>query len=119
MLDPDPALSDARVENLGDGVLVVELRRAGSPISTARRRRSSGRRASELAGTPLEHAARLDAGPPHHGGEDLTLDTPTAWPHLRDASRVAIQRLGDGPAGYMVLLHDRHRAARRGRPATI
>ena len=117
MLDPIPALSDARVENLGDGVLVVDPHGRLADLNGAAQA-ILGRRTSELAGTPLDHAlpgwtlARLT-----HGGEDLTLTTAGGVHRTFETQAVAINGGIDGPAGYMVLLHDV--TERRAAAATI
>ena len=117
MLDPIPALSDARVENLGDGVLVVDPQGRLADLNGAAQA-ILGRRSSELAGTPLDHAlpgwtlSRLTSG-----GEDLTLTTAGGAGRTFETQAVAIQGGSDGPAGYMVLLHDV--TERRAAAATI
>jgi len=117
MLDPIPALSDARVENLGDGVLVIDGRGRLADLNSAAQA-ILGRRATELAGTPLDHAlpgwtlSRLTTG-----GEDLTLTTPNAGVRTFEPRAVAIQGGAGGPTGYVVLLHDV--TERRAAAATI
>ena len=116
MLDPIPALSDARVESLGDGVLVVDRRGRLADLNGAAQA-ILGRRSSELAGTPLDHAlpgwtlSRLT------NGEDLTLTTAGGAGRIFETQAVTIQGGSDGPAGYMVLLHDV--TERRAAAATI
>ena len=117
MLDPIPALSDARVENLGDGVLVVDPQGRLADLNGAAQA-ILGRQASEMAGTPLDHAlpgwtlSRLTAG-----GEDLTLTTAGGAGRTFETQAIAIEGGIDGPAGYMVLLHDV--TERRAAAATI
>ena len=117
MLDPIPALSDARVETLGDGVLVVDPQGRLADLNGAAQA-ILGRRSSELAGTPLDHAlpgwtlSRLT-----NGGEDLTLTNAGGAGRIFETQAVAIQGGSDGPAGYMVLLHDV--TERRAAAATI
>jgi PAS domain S-box-containing protein len=117
MLDPIPALSDARVENLGDGVLVVDPQGRLADLNGAAQA-ILGRRASELAGTPLDHAlpgwtlSRLTVG-----GEDLTLTTAGGVARTFETQAIAIEGGVDGPAGFMVLLHDV--TERRAAAATI
>jgi two-component system cell cycle sensor histidine kinase/response regulator CckA len=106
MLDPIPALSDARVENLGDGVLVVDPVGRLADMNGAAQA-ILGRRTSEVAGTPLDHVlpgwtlSRLTTG-----SEDLTLTTPGGAVRTFETQAVAIHGGSDGPTGYMVLLHD-------------
>jgi PAS domain S-box-containing protein len=106
MLDPIPALSDARVENLGDGVLVVDSQGRLADLNGAAQA-ILGRRASDLAGTPLEQALPgWTLGRMTLGGEDLTLVTPKGATRTFETQAVAIHGSGEVPAGYMVLLHD-------------
>jgi PAS domain S-box-containing protein len=106
MLDPIPALSDARVENLGDGVLVVDAQGRLADINGAAQA-ILGRRSSELAGTPIDRALpgwtlqRLTTGT-----EDLTVTPSSGAPRTFETQAVAIHGVGESPAGYMVLLHD-------------
>jgi len=106
MLDPIPALSDAMVENLGDGVLVVDpqgrladLNRAAQAIL--------GRQAGDVAGHPIDVAlpgwslARLT-----RGVEDLAIVVPGGTPRTFETQTVPIRGDDDAPAGFMVLLHD-------------
>jgi PAS domain S-box-containing protein len=117
MLDPIPALSDARVENLGDGVLVVDPQGRLADLNGAAQA-ILGRRLSEVAGTPLDHAlpgwtlSRLTTG-----SEDLTLTTPGGAVRTFETQAVAIHGGSNGPTGYMVLLHDV--TERRAAAATI
>ena len=116
MLDPIPALSDARVENLGDGVLVVDPQGRLADLNGAAQA-ILGRRASEMAGTPLDHALPgwTCRGSPRRRGPDAD-HRRRRRAHLRDTGRRHPGRL-DGPAGYMVLLHDV--TERRAAAATI
>jgi PAS domain S-box-containing protein len=118
MLDPIPALSDARVENLGDGVLVVDPQGRLADLNGAAQA-ILGRRVSEVAGTPVDHAlpgwtlSRLTSG-----GEDLTLTTPGGTQRTFETQALAIQDgAAAGPTGYVVLLHDV--TERRAAAATI
>jgi hypothetical protein len=94
MLDPIPALSDARVENLGDGVLVVDPQGRLADLNV-RIALACARSARELL-APLDHAlpgwtlSRLTAG-----GEDLALTTAGGVGRTRDAGR-AIQATPTG-----------------------
>jgi PAS domain S-box-containing protein len=107
MLDPIPALSDARLENLGDGVLMVDQQGRLADLNPAAQA-ILGRRTSELAGTAIENAlpgwtlARLTSA------EDLALVTPSGTSRTFETQAIAIQGQGEAaaPAGYMVLLHD-------------
>ena len=117
MLDPIPALSDARVENLGDGVLVVDAQGRLADLNGAAEA-ILGRRATDLAGTPIDRALpgwtlqRLTTG-----AEDLALTTPAGASRTFETQAVAIHGGGEGAAGYMVLLHDV--TERRSAAATI
>ena len=115
MLDPIPALSDARVENLGDGVLVVDPQGRLADLNGAAQA-ILGRRSSELAGTPLDHAlARLDALAAHQRRRGPDADQRRRRrAHLRDAGRGHPGRLGR-PDGLHGAAARRDRAPRRRR----
>ena len=106
VLDPIPALSDAQVENLGDGILVLDPQERLADLNSSAQA-ILGRRASELAGMPVDRALpgwtleRLT-----RGAEDLTIVTPSGAPRTFETRAIAIRGDGASPSGHMLLLHD-------------
>ncbi len=117
MLDPIPMLSDARIENLGDGVLVVDPQGRLADMNGAAQA-ILGRRIGDVAGTPLDRTLpgwtlpRLTSA-----SEDLTLTTAGGAARTFETQAIAIHGGPDGPTGYVVLLHDV--TERRAAAATI
>jgi len=106
MLDLIPALSDAQVENLGDGVLVVDPQGRLADLNSSAQA-ILGRRINELAGMPVDRALpgwtleRLT-----RGVEDLTIVTPAGAARTFETRAIAIRGDGEAPTGHMLLLHD-------------
>ncbi len=104
VLDPALALTDARIENLGDGVIVldaagriVDLNDAAAALL--------GRTGRQAAGEPASTLLPGWTGVAADGRQDLSIPTPDGV-RVFEARTTAIRTGESEAAGYMVLLHD-------------
>jgi PAS domain S-box-containing protein len=105
MLDALPALSDARPENLGDGVLILDALGRVADLNDAAQV-LLGRRREQVAGLLVDHVLPgLTRNLLEHGSGELLLPGP-AGPRVFEARATPIQAEGAQPRGSMVLLQE-------------
>jgi PAS domain S-box-containing protein len=105
LFEPAPTLRDARIESVGDGVIILDGRGRIADVN-ASAESILGRRRGEAAGTRIDTVLpSWPAGALPSGELDLTLDT-NAGPRVFDVRCTAVQSLAGETTGAVVILRD-------------